>query len=44
MTAPASIRTFAAEYVVTDEGDRYEHQNYADGVLVKLYIENTKMP
>ena len=39
---PRIDKDIRCEYVVTDEGDRYEHQNYADGVLVKLYIENTK--
>ncbi len=39
---PRIDKNIRCEYVVTDEGDRYEHQNHADGVLVKLYIENTK--
>ena len=30
-------------FVITcDESNSFEHQNHADGVLVKMYIENTK--
>ena len=35
-------KNIRCEYVGTGESDSYEHQNYANGVLVKLYIENTK--
>ena len=30
------------EYAIDDEDGRYEYPDHADGVLVKLYIENTK--
>ena len=30
------------EYAIDYEQDHYESQTYADGVLVKLYIESTK--
>ena len=30
------------DYVVTCESDRNYYQDHASGVLVKLYIENTK--
>ena len=39
---PRIDKDIRCEYVVTDESDSFEHQNYADGVLVRLYIENTK--
>lgn len=35
-------KSIRCQYITSDEPGRDESQNYADGVLVKLYIENTK--
>ena len=39
---PYIEKNIHCEYVVVDESNRYEYPNHASGILVRLYIENTK--